>query len=75
MLNDTIQILPYSQAALWKINQDKIELVGVSGQVGVNPKAVIAKKWGKVIEEMSDKGVAHVIPRAVIDKERPDIPY
>jgi hypothetical protein len=75
MLNDTIQILPYSQAVLWKINKDKIELVGVSGQSGVNPKAIIAKKWGKVIEEMTDIGVAHVIPRAVIDKERADIPY
>lgn len=75
MLNDTIQILPYSQAVLWKINKDKIELVGVSGQVGVNPKAIISKKWGKVIEEMTDKGVAHVIPKAIIDKERPEIPY
>jgi hypothetical protein len=75
MLNDTIQILPYSQAVLWKINKDKIELVGVSGQSGVNPKAIIAKKWGKVIEEMTDKGVAHVIPKSVIDKERSDIPY
>lgn len=75
MLNDTIQILPYSQAVLWKINKNKIDLVGVSGQVGVNPKAIIAKKWGKVIEDMPDRGVAHVIPKAIIDKERPEIPY
>lgn len=75
MLNDTIQILPYSQAVLWKINKNKIDLVGVSGQVGVNPKAIISKKWGKVIEEMPDKGVAHVIPKAIIEKERPEIPY
>ena len=75
MLNDTIQILPYSQAVLWKINKDQVDLVGVSGQAGVNPKAIIAKKWGKVIQEMPDKGIAHVIPRAVIEKERPEIPY
>lgn len=75
ILNDTIQILPYSQAVLWKINKDKIDLIGVSGQAGVNPKAIIAKNWGKVIEEMTDKGVAHVIPKSVIDKERPEVPY
>lgn len=75
ILNDTIQILPYNQAALWSIHGDTVDLIGVSGQVGVNPKAIISKRWGKVIEEMPDRGLAHVVPKAIIDQERPGVPY
>lgn len=52
ILNDTIQLAQYDRATLWDIRDNKVKLLGISGQANVNQVTGIAEKWYSLVEDL-----------------------
>lgn len=71
-LNDTIQIMRYNRASLWKLDKDKAELMGVSGHAQVNPNSFLASQWKQVIRGIENKSQSQILDTVNQIKEQED---
>lgn len=71
-LNDTIQVIRYNRASLWKLDNDKAELLGVSGHAQVNPNSFLASQWKQVIRGIENKGQPQILDSVNQIKEQDD---
>ena len=56
ILNDTIQLVPYDRAVLWKMSGRKPNILGASGQSQINKDAGMAEHWQTVIRDLKKPG-------------------
>jgi len=49
ILNDTVHLIPYARAALWKLEGARPKLLGVSGQTVVNTQTDLAESWRTLV--------------------------
>jgi multidrug resistance efflux pump len=52
ILNDTLQLVPYDRAVLWKMSGRKPSILGASGQSQINKDAGMAEHWQTVIRDL-----------------------
>jgi biotin carboxyl carrier protein len=63
ILNDTVPIIRYNRAVLWKMGEGKEvpELLGVSGQVTINKNSDLVKHWLSLVQKISDPKVSQIL--------------
>lgn len=52
ILNDTVQLAQYDRATLWALNDEKIKLLGISGQARPNQTTGMAEKWFELVGDL-----------------------
>ena len=71
ILNDTVQIVPYHRAVMWRIEKQKpTQLLGVSGQSTINQHSDLAKAWFATIQAIPDPENPHILSFEQLNKVR-----
>ncbi len=74
ILNDTIQVVRYNRASLWKIDANDMELLGVSGHAQVNPNSFLASEWKQILRGIKNNAQPQILESVSQIKEHDDIP-
>lgn len=52
MLNDTVQVVRYDRAVLWKLDGGSAKVIGISGQTSINSSGELIKSWTLLINDL-----------------------
>lgn len=70
ILNDTLKIVKYHRAGLWKIENKEAKLVGISGYSTFSDQTPFIIKWGEVVSKIEDpKKIQSITLEAVIPED------
>lgn len=74
ILNDTIQVVKYNRASLWKITDKDMDLLGVSGHSQVNPNSFLASEWKQILRGIKNNAQPQILESVSHIKEHDDLP-
>ncbi|MFN4173978.1 MAG: efflux RND transporter periplasmic adaptor subunit [Parachlamydiaceae bacterium] len=74
ILNDTIQVVRYNRASLWKIDAKEMDLLGVSGHASVNSNSFLASEWSQILRGIKNNSQPQILESVSQIKEHDDIP-
>lgn len=69
ILNDSVQLAPYDRATLWALEDDKISLLGISGQASPNQSTGIAEKWLALVKDLKSPDTGQLLSKDSFIKE------
>lgn len=61
ILNDTYHLFPYDRAVLWRIKNDKAEMLGVSGQATFTTESELVKNWKLLVASLPNPHQSKVL--------------
>jgi multidrug resistance efflux pump len=62
ILNDTLKVVQYKRAGLWKITKHQPELLGISGYSTFNAQTPYVKRWGQLVKNIKNIEISQIIP-------------
>lgn len=73
MLNDTLKVVKYQRAGLWKVSGRTAELLGISGYSVFNDQTPFVRTWGDLVAKIEDPKKAQIVPvkQAIPDQNQP----
>lgn len=70
ILNDTVPIVAYDRATLWKIgHRKKPSLVGISGQTSLSKATDLSKRWQSIVSEIKEPEKLQEIKHPALSQE------
>lgn len=68
MLNDTLQVIRYDRAVLWKINdKNKCEIIGISGESSYDPRTTLAHQLSELVHTIKPLNQSQILSQEIIE--------
>lgn len=63
-LNDTYHLFPYDRAVLWRLRNQKAEMLGVSGQATYTTSSELVNNWKSLLTALPNPGESKILTAA-----------
>lgn len=75
ILNDTYQVVPYDRSLLFRLEGDKADLLGVSGQSSFNLQTELSTRLKKAVGQLKNRSTQRLLDPEEFSSEKPSSIY